>query len=168
MSPPAASKVDPAPLELHRESVLPEWTDYNGHMNLAYYVLAFDHASDRFADFLDLGISYVKRTNRSLFTLEAHVTYEHELMVGDPLRISTRLVDFDGKRIHFFHAMYHATDGYLAATNELLAIHVDLATRRSSPLPNDAVQRLERLMAEHGQIPRPPQIGRIMQIKRKA
>ena len=167
MSSPVASNIAPAPLDLHREVVLPEWTDYNGHMNLAYYVLAFDHASDRFADFLDLGVSYVKRANRSLFTLEAHVTYEHELMVGDPLSFRTQLIDFDGKRIHFFHAMYHGAEGYLAATNELLAIHVDLATRRSSPLPAEAIQRLEGLMAAHGKLPRPPQVGRVMQIKRK-
>ena len=76
----------PAPLELHREAVLPEWTDYNGHMNVAFYLLAFDHATDAFFDHLDLGHAYRKRTDCSLFTLEAHVSYAKELNEGDPLR----------------------------------------------------------------------------------
>ncbi len=157
----------PAPLELHRESVLPEWTDYNGHMNLAYYVLAFDHATDRLFDHLGLGHAYRLRTDHSLFTLEAHVSYARELNAGDALRFTTQLVAYDAKRIHYFHAMYHADEGYLAATNELLSIHVSLSARRASAMPAAALARLERLMAEHAALPRPPQLGRVIAIPRK-
>jgi len=158
----------PAPLDLHRETVLPEWVDYNGHMNLAYYLLAFDHASDRVFDFLDLGIPYIKRTNCSLFALETHLTYEHELKVGESLRCTSQLIAYDAKRVQIFHMMYHATEGYLAATNEILSIHVDLGARRSHPFPPEAAERLAALMAEHGKLPRPAQVGRAIRIKRGA
>jgi acyl-CoA thioester hydrolase len=166
MSSASESGPAPAPFDLHRETVLPEWVDYNGHMNLAYYLLAFDHASDRMFDFLDLGVSYIKRTNCSLFALETHVTYERELKAGEPLRCTSQLVDHDAKRVQLFHMMYHATEGYLAATNEILSIHVDLGTRRSRPFPPDVARRFAWLMEEHGKLPRPAQVGRAIRIKR--
>jgi len=158
----------PAPLDLHRETVLPEWVDYNGHMNLAYYLLAFDHAADRVFEFLDLGSPYIKRTNCSIFALETHLTYERELKAGEPIRCTSQLVDFDAKRVQLFHNMYHATEGYLAATNEILSIHVDLGTRRSRPFSPETADTLARLMAEHRKLPRPPQVGRAIRIKRSA
>lgn len=159
---------EPAPLELHRARVLPEWTDYNGHMNVAYYMLAFDHATDAFFDWLDLGHAYRRRTERSLFTLEAHIAYERELDAREALRFATQLVDFDAKRLHYFHWMYHAEKGFLAATNELLSIHVDLATRRSAPLPAEALERLARLKASHRHLPRPPGLGAVIGIRRRS
>jgi len=163
----AMSELRESPLlALHREVVPPEWIDYNGHMNMAYYLLAFDHASDRLFDLLDLGIAYRKRADHGLFTLEAHATYERELRLGDPLSFTTQLLDYDAKRIHYFHWMYHATEGYLAATNELICLHVDLSARRAAPLPTDALARLEGLMAAHRPLPRPPQAGRLIGIRR--
>ncbi len=159
--------IESAPLALHRETVLPEWTDYNGHMNMAYYMLAFDHATDWLFDFLDIGAGYLKRTNHSLFTLEAHITYERELKAGDPLRVTTQLLDRDTKRLHYCHLMYHAEEGYLAATNELICIHVDLAKRRSAPFPRDALARIERLFAVHRELPQPTWLGRVIGIRRE-
>jgi acyl-CoA thioester hydrolase len=155
-------------LERHGITVRPEWTDYNGHMNLAYYLLAFDYGTDNLYDLLDLGRAYRDRVNRSMFTLEAHLNYERELDTGAPLRVTTQLIDFDAKRVHYFHCMHHAREGYLAATNELLAIHVDLAARRAAPFPREALDRLERLMAEHAALPTPPQLGHVMRIPHKA
>lgn len=157
----------PAPLALHRETVPPAWSDYNGHMNLAYYLLAFDHATDAFFDHIDLGHAYRLKSEHSLFTLEAHVSYARELNEGDAMRFATQLVAFDEKRLHYFHWMYHESLGYLAATNELLSIHVSLATRRASAMPADALERLERLMAEHQHLPRPPELGRVIAVRRK-
>jgi len=158
----------PRLLELHRERVQKEWTDYNGHMNVAYFVLAFDHATDAFFDHLDLGRAYRERSNCSLFTLEAHVSYARELKEGDELRFTTQLIGYDDKRLHYFHRMYHAEEGYLAASNELLSIHVDLATRRAGALPPHAGLKLAEIMAAHASLPRPPELGRVMGIKRMA
>lgn len=157
-----------APLALHGESVLPAWIDYNGHMNLAYYVLAFDHATDAMFDYLDLGIAYRNRTRKSLFVLEAHVTYDRELAEGDPLRVTTQILDCDAKRIHYFHRMFHATEGFQAATNELIGMHIDFADRRSTPMPPEAQARVQAVMEAHAHLPRPAEAGRVIGIRRRS
>ena len=122
-------------LRLHTETVRPEWIDYNGHMNVAYYVLAFDHATDRLLD-QPGSASPMWRRRTVGFVLEMHVTYEREVTEGDPLTFTTRILDVDAKRVHLFHAMHHGTEGWLAATNELVLMHIDLEARRSCPLPD--------------------------------
>ncbi len=155
-----------SPLSLHSERVLPEWIDYNGHMNLAYYMLAFDHATDAFFDYVGLGESYLKAQNASTFTLEAHITYDRELMLDAPMRIDTQLLAHDAKRLHYMHFMYHAEEGYLASTNELISLHVDMDARRSAPMPEDVLMRLDQIAAAHGKLPRPKQAGRVISIVR--
>lgn len=154
-------------LELHTEIVRPEWIDYNGHMNVAYYLLAFDHATDAFLDYLGIGQDYLRQAHHSTFTLEGHITYDREVKEGDPLRFTTRLLDYDRKRIHYFHCMYHATKGYLASTNEMLTLHVSMQTRRSAPLPEALLQKLEKLLGAHRKLPVPAQVGRRIGIRRR-
>jgi acyl-CoA thioester hydrolase len=149
-----------------RLRVLPEWTDQNGHMNVAYYVLAFDRATDVFYDALGIGWDYVGRGRGSLFTLAMNVDYLRELRSGDELRIATRVVDVDHKRLHYFHEMLHAAEGWLAATNELLAMHVDMASRRSAPFPDDVAARLAAMRAAHAGMPPPARLGRRLGIRR--
>jgi len=153
-----------APLRL---TVLPEWIDYNGHMNLAYYVLAFDKGTDALLDHLGLGAAYRHETNHSLYALEAHVTYDQEVRLGDPLLIETQLIDADAKRLHIFHRMRHADRGFLAATTELMALHVDLAGPSAVPFPPSAQAAIDALLAEHRRLPPPPQLGRSISIKRR-
>ncbi|NKB48942.1 MAG: thioesterase-like protein [Alphaproteobacteria bacterium] len=155
-----------APLALHHETVDPAWIDYNGHMNLAYYVLAFDHATDAFFDHIGIGAAYLKAHNCSTFTLEAHVTYDRELMAGDPMRFETQLLDHDAKRLHYMHLMYHAQEGYLASTNELISLHVDMTQRRSSPMPQSVAATLDQIAASHRALPRPAQAGRVISLGR--
>ena len=155
-----------APIDSHRETVRPEWIDYNGHMNVAYYVLAFDHATDVLFDALGLGESYREATDHSTFSLQIQVTYLRELQLDAPLRVTTQLVDHDAKRLHYFHEMFHAEEGYRAATCECLPIHVDLAARRSAPLPDDILSRLAALMAAHAELPRPREVGSVIAIRR--
>lgn len=154
----------PAPLELHRESVQSDWIDYNGHMNLAYYMLAFDHATDAFFDFLGLGEVYLKTNNASTFTLEGHITYDRELVAESPMRFETRLLAHDSKRLHYIHFMYHADEGYLASTNELISLHVDMTARRSAPMPDHIVARLDAVAATHDKLAHPEQAGRVISI----
>ena len=149
-----------------RLRVLPEWTDQNGHMNVAYYVLAFDRATDVFYDALGIGWDYVGRERKSLFTLAMNVDYVRELHSGDEVRIATRVVDVDHKRLHYFHEMMHAAEGWLAATNELLAMHVDMASRRSAPFSGGVAARLAALRAAHAALPPPAQLGRRLGIRR--
>ena len=155
-----------APLALHREIVRPEWIDYNGHMNLAYYMLAFDHATDAFFDHVGLGEAYMKRANASTFTLEAHITYEREMMAGAPMRFTTQLLGHDAKRLHYMHFMYHDSEGWLSATNELISLHVDMNARRSAPIPEGVRQRLDAIAVSHGKLARPQQAGRVISLER--
>lgn len=156
-----------SPLCLYTGVVPPAWIDYNGHMNVAYYVLAFDHASDALLDYLGMGTEYRKRENCSAFIVETHVNYQRELLAGDPLRITTQLLGFDKKRLHFFHRLYHAERGFLSATTELMAIHVNLAERHGVAMPEAVLERLHTLHMQHGQLPRPPQSGRVIGVRTK-
>ncbi len=156
-----------APLNIHRETVHPDWIDYNGHMNVAYYNLAFDRAVDQLFDLIDIGVGYAQRTDKSAFVVETHVNYIREVVEGDPLSFTLQLLDMDQKRLHYFLRMYHAAGGYLAATREQLSVHVDLAARRSAPMPAAVQQRLAAIMQVHAGLDRPPEIGRTMAIRHK-
>lgn len=149
-----------APLALYEGKVLDEWIDINGHMNVAYYVLAFDFATDKFFDFVGVGAAYLEERGKSMFAAEAHVTYQRELHRGDRFRVTTRLLGFDAKRLHFFHQMYHGTGGFLAATSEWLGLHVDMGARRSTPFPEDIAARLTAIREAHAGLPPPPEVGR--------
>ncbi len=156
-----------SPLPIHRETVHPDWVDYNGHMNVAYYNVAFDHAVDQLFDLIDIGVDYAKRTDQSAFVVESHVNYIQEVVEGDPLSFTLQLLDWDQKRLHYFIRMYHGMDGHLVATSEQLSLHVDLASRRSSPLPAAVQGRLAAIMASHADLERPEQVGRTMGIRRQ-
>ena len=151
-----------APLALYRTEVRSEWVDYNGHMNVAYYVLAFDLATDALFDFVGVGEDYGKRTDHALFAVEAHLTYQRELRAGEALRVTTQLLGFDEKRVHFVHLMFKTADGGLAATSEWLGLHVNRAARRAAPLPPDIAARLAAVREAHAALPIPPEIGRVM------
>jgi acyl-CoA thioester hydrolase len=154
------------PYTPYRDTVAPEWIDYNGHMNVAYYVLAFDRATDRLFDYLGIGEAYRQASQHSVFALEAHVTYERELRQGDQFEIATRLIDADRKRLHLFHTMTRLKDGELSATIEVMGLHVDMAGPKSAPLPEEAYAKVEALLAEHRLLPTPPQLGRKIGIRR--
>lgn len=156
------------PIDITGQSVLPEWIDYNGHMNVAFYVLAFDKALDKVFDLLDIGVDYVNRTGDSAFVLQNHVAYLAELKLNDPIRVSFQLLDWDAKKAHYFMHMYHATEGFLAATAEQVMMHVSLKTRRSSPFPAEAQEKLAAMQAAHGKLPRPETAGASIGIRRKS
>lgn len=144
-----------------------EWIDHNAHMNVAYYVLIFDHATDAFLAMLGKNAAYIERSGCSTFALEMHVTYQRELRLDDPYVVHTRLVDADHKRIHMLHEMRHAEEGWLAATNESITMHIDLNARRSTPFPEDIQRRLNTLLAAHADLPPSDYVGRRIGIRRR-
>ncbi len=156
----------PAPLELWRETVLPEWTDYNGHMNVAYYTLVFDHGVDAFFNFAGLGRDYRQRTTFSTFTVEHHITYDREVLEGDGLVCTSRLIGFDEKRIHHYHEMFHAADGYRAATCEFLSLHMDLSVRRVTPMGDDRLASFAEILKAHERLPPAEKLGRTIRVPR--
>ena len=157
-----------APLDRYRDVVRPEWIDHNRHLNVGYYLVLFDYATDEFFRWIGLDATHRRERAVTTFCLEAHVTYHREVREGDPLRFTTLLLGHDAKRIHYIHEMYHAQEGYLAATNELMSLHVSEATRRSAPMAAEILERLARIQAAHDALPRPPQVGRTIGLDRRA
>jgi len=156
-----------APIICPRRTVLPEWIDYNGHLNMAYYHVIFDKALDEVFDQLGIGVDYVRNEGGTSFTMEVHVCYLQELALHDPVEVRYQLLDCDEKRIHVFGEMLHADKGYLAATSEQLCLHVSMETRRSAPFPLHIQNRINAVMAQHRSLPRPEQAGRVIGIKRR-
>ncbi|HEX4111088.1 MAG TPA: thioesterase family protein [Stellaceae bacterium] len=147
-------------------AVRPEWIDYNGHMNMAYYVVVFDQATDVLFDTLGVGQAYRRDAGHSMYALESHVTYARETKLGDPLRVEDRLIDADAKRFHFFLRMTTARTGDQVATFEMVVLHVDLAGPRATPFPAAIQARIDAMLAEHRTLPPPPEVGRRVGLKR--
>jgi acyl-CoA thioester hydrolase len=156
-----------APLVLLRMAVEREWIDYNGHMNVGYFVVAFDRATDEFIDRLGMDAAYRERSGCSVYVLETHVTYQHELKLGDEIDVDLQLVDLDPRRLHFFMRMHRAAGGELAATSEIMLMHVDLEQVKGADMPPDVHARAERLLRAHASLPVPPELGRRIGIRRR-
>jgi acyl-CoA thioester hydrolase len=140
--------------------VEPGWIDYNGHLNMAYYNVLFDRAVDEVYELIGCGAAYVEQARHSCFTAEAHVRYLRELHAGDPVRVTFQLLDFDAKRLHYFEMLYHAEENWLSATSENMALHVDMAARKTAALPDAISTRLRRMKAAHAKLPMPQGAGR--------
>jgi acyl-CoA thioester hydrolase len=138
----------------------PQWIDYNGHLNMAYYNVMFDRAIDELWLKLGIGPGYMKARNGSTFTAECHVRYLREIHLGDPVQVSILLVDADEKRLHTFEELRHASEGWLSATSENMTIHIDMTARKTAPFPPDIRARIKMLASAHAAIPRPEGIGR--------
>ena len=157
----------PAIFDEYRDSVRPEWIDENQHLNMGYYVVVFDFATDAWLDHIGLGAEHKRAEQVTTFTLESHVNYLQELRAGDPLRFTTQLLAFDEKRIHYVHCMHHAREGFLAATNELMSLHVSGQTRRAAPMASIVTTRLSQLLAVHSQHEAPAQVGRSIGLNKR-
>ena len=155
-----------APIICPTQHVQEDWIDYNGHMNMAFYHVVFDRGVDHVYDSLGIGAEYTRNQGGSVFTMEVHVNYLQEVALHAPLRVEWRLLDCDAKRLHFFEEMYHAEEGFLAATSEQMAMHVDMAAKRSSPLPEDVRGALDVMRERHAQLETPSQVGRVIRIRR--
>ena len=150
------------PFSAYRCQVQPQWIDYNGHMNVAYYVLAFDQATDAFLENIHLGPSYVRDTNHSAFVVDMNVTYRREVGENTPLHFATQMLEFSNKKLRIFHQMFHESEGFLVATNELLLVHVDLESRRSCEFPDLVLARLDEISQQHSSLEQPEQVGRVL------
>ena len=144
--------------------VLPEWIDRNGHLNVGYYMVAFDEATTGFFDLCGLDDHHRKQHGVATFSVESHATYERELLVGDPITVTTQLLGWSERKVHYFHRMFHAEEGYLAATNELLSLHVSSSERRTKNLAGEILKRLAELYETSGDLPRPVQQGRVISV----
>ena len=150
----------PTPYVCDRHSVLQDWIDPNGHMNVTYYLKVFDQSFDEVYEAVGITVQQLSRVSGTTFAAELHITYQRELKEGDPIRVTSQLIAFDAKRMHWIQCMYHRRDGFLAATAEWLVLYVDLGQRKVAAMPEALQQRLARICEAHARLPRPSVTGR--------
>ncbi|KAA5595084.1 thioesterase family protein [Blastochloris sulfoviridis] len=138
----------------------PGWVDYNDHLNMAYYNVLFDRAMDEAMLLVGLGPYYVRHKGASYVTAEVHVRYMRELKADDPVRVTVQLLDFDDKRVHVFQQLYHAAEGWVSATSEQMALHVDLMRKKTAHFPTDILSRLALMKQAHDRLTPPEGAGR--------
>lgn len=155
-----------APFRTPARAVPGDWLDYNGHMNVAYYTMAFDQAIDVVLEgALGIGETHVAATRQGPYALQANLAYLDEMLEGQSFEITMRIVDADAKRMHLWLEMWRGGD--LVATCEEMLMNVDLVTRRSAPYPDWAQVRIARAAEAHAALPRPDGLGRSVGIRRK-
>ncbi len=154
------------PFRSSEMKVLPEWIDFNGHLNMAYYNVLFDQGVDQAYGEIGLGPEY-QRTGCTTYVAEFHVCYLRELHEGDRVYTTFQLLDHDEKRFHSFQELWHV-DGWLAATAEGLTLHVDQSGPRVAPMPDHILTRLDAMRQNHAKLPTPAQAGRRIGIRRKS
>jgi len=122
---------------LKTEKVIKDWTDYNGHLNVAFYVRIFDIAADVMLDNFKMGGESAKKDKKTTFVAEMHTIYKQEVRLGEEVETHLTYVDHDKKRIHYRLSMFHKEKKYLAATNEVLSLYVDLEKRKVTEFDSD-------------------------------
>ena len=149
------------PLTLYETTVEPDWVDYNGHMSEWAFLTAFGWASDKLFRYVGVDEDY-RSAGHTFFTVETHLNYVQEASLADPLRFTTQVLGVDAKRLHFFHAMEHATTGDLLCTTEQMLLHVDTKAGSTAPLLPGPATALAAIAKAHADLPVPPQVGQVM------
>ncbi len=156
-----------APVEIRGFRVLPEWIDYNGHMNVGYYGVAFDLALEKLmVEHLGLGEVQVAALGQGPYVLQSHMTFLREVQENEPFFFRIRLLDADHKRGHYFAQMLSGNDGEVCATQEALFMNVSHQTGRSVAYPDWAAERLARMVRDHAGLDAAPQVGQAIGIRR--
>jgi len=154
-------------LTLYETVVKRDWIDDYDHMNVAYYVLVCDEATGAFWHHVHDGKGIDQRDGAEMVVLESHMNYVKEVRLGDPLRVTTQLLEYDDKRLRLFHTMSHATAGFVAATNEIKAIGFDLGQRRIMSFRPATVARLQDIWQVHSDLPQPASAGQGISLKKR-
>ena len=130
-----------SPYKTRNQKVLPEWIDYNGHMNVAYYTLAFDKALDFFfEDVLGIGPSFVEKNNEGPFALKASYNYFSELLEAEIFFVDISILDFDPKRVHVYGEMRKDKSLELSAVFETVLMNMDLSARTVKHYPDRVLE----------------------------
>jgi acyl-CoA thioester hydrolase len=154
-------------LRLHRERVQPGWIDYNGHLLDAYYLLIFSNNTTTFMEHIGLGAKERAEKGHSLFTLEVHLNYLHEIIVGQETWVDIQLLGHDAKRLHVFYTLYAEDSPQPRATSEQMLMNIDMNLRKSVPFLPEVQARIEAIAREQADLPRPANVGRIIALPRK-
>ena len=150
------------------QNVKKEWIDYNGHMNVAYYTLAFDHSLDDFLEtILEIGPTFVKKEKQGPYSLQSNYHYLDELRLGDKFFSKIYIIDSDKKKVHIVLEMIDFKTKRQVAVCETLLINVDLNIRKSVNYGDHVIKKIEQYQAKCSEIQLPLQIGKNIKIIKK-
>jgi len=136
-------------LLLTTKKIINEWTDYNNHMNLSYYILLFDMGAEQILSKFHMGEHSAKTTKMSTMVVETHTTYNNEVKEGEEVEINLSYFDHDKKRLHYKLEMYEKNKKTLLATTEVLALYIDLNLRKVSEFENEKVMIMDQFIKEN-------------------
>ena len=137
-------------IHLTTQKILKEWTDYNNHMNVAYYVLIFDvYGAEKLMDTFNMGEQSAKTTKKSTMVVESHITYNQEVKEGDQVDVNLIFFDHDKKRLQYKLEMIHKEKKYLASTMEILALYVDLGQRKVSEFEEEKLKIMDEYIQKN-------------------
>ena len=139
-------------LLLTTKKIINEWTDYNNHMNLSYYILLFDMGAEQILSKFHMGEHSAKTTQMSTMVVETHTTYNNEVKEGEEVEINLSYFDHDKKRLHYKLEMYEKNKKTLLATTEVLALYIDLNLRKVSEFENEKVMIMDQFIKENTSI----------------
>jgi acyl-CoA thioester hydrolase len=126
---------------LNTQKITKDWTDYNNHMNVAYYVLIFDlYGAETLMTKFKMGENSAKTTKKSTMVVESHITYNQEVNEGDEVNINLIYFDHDKKRLQYKFEMVHKEKKYLASTIEFLSLYVDLKERKVTEFEDEKIK----------------------------
>ena len=155
------------PIILPEQEVLNEWLDYNGHMNVAYYTLAFDKSLDIFLeDLLGIGESHAYENNQGPFVVQAHYHYLNEMRLNEKFHVRLFVVDCDKNKMHLCMEIYSLFQEKVIAVVEQVLINVNLKLRKSEPYPPWAFEKLIKLKNTHKNVSLPSAFGKSIGLKK--
>ncbi len=136
-------------IHLTTKKIIKEWTDYNNHMNLSYYILVFDMSAEAFLSKFKMGEHSAKTTKKSTMVVETHTTYNNEVKEGDEVNVFLSHFDHDKKRLHYKLEMYDKVKNTLSATTEVLSLYIDLNIRKVSDFENEKIKIMDEFIGKH-------------------
>ena len=131
------------------KKIIKEWTDYNDHLNMAYYVLIFDLSWEVILEKFKMGEQSAKNTKKSTMVVETHTTYNNEVKEGDEVDVFISHFDHDKKRLHYKLEMYEKSKNILSATTEVLSLYIDLNFRKVAEFENEKVMIMDQFIKEN-------------------
>ena len=135
---------------LSSQIIIKEWIDYNDHMNVSYYLLIFDkYGADVLNDNFKMGEHSAKTTGKSTMIVESNITYNQELKLDDEVDVNLIYFNHDKKRLQYKMEMIHKKEKYLASTIEVLALYVDLNTRKVSEFEDEKIQIMDNYIKQN-------------------
>ena len=155
---------DIGPYLPYRDTVRPEWVDYNGHLRDAFYALIFSYATDALMDRIGLDAAGRERDHASVYTLECHINFLREVKLGSEVEVHTQLLAADTKRLHIYHSMVLAGQSEPVAASEQMLLHVDTRGPKSAVFSSRVMPAVQALLAAHAGLARPSHAGRVIRL----